>query len=153
MHRRYIAIDFGDRRTGVATGDSETRIATPLTVIEKPPEQGLIAALARLIRDDRPHAVVIGLPLNMDGTEGPQARKVRALGERLRTALGEVGDGSAPPELVFHDERLTTAQADWDLAQSGLTHKQKKQRRDAIAAAALLREWMGREDGRQSDCQ
>lgn len=140
MHRRYAGIDFGDRRTGVAIGDTETGIASPIAVIEKSVEQGLIAALVKLLRDEAPHGVVVGLPINMDGSEGPQAVKVRAIGQQLHAALVRAGVTSV--ELFFHDERLTSAQADWEMAQTGLTHKQKKARRDALAAAAMLRDWM-----------
>lgn len=148
MFERYAAFDFGDCRTGIALGDSETGIATPLTVIEKSPEQGLIAAIVRLLREERLQAIIVGLPINMDGSEGPQAKKVRALGEALHQAMVDAGHVSV--RLVFHDERLTSAQADWEMAQSGLTHQQKKARRDAIAAAAVLRDWMATQRDQQN---
>ena len=72
--------------------------------------------------------------LNMDGTEGPRSKSVRAFAERLRDRTGRV--------VHLADERLSTADADWSLARSGLTHKQKKQRRDAVAAAGILGEFL-----------
>jgi putative Holliday junction resolvase len=77
---------------------------------------------------------VVGLPLNMDGTEGPRARVVRAFAERLRTRTGR--------SLHYQDERLTSAEADWAMSRTGMTHQQKKERRDALAAAAILRDFL-----------
>ena len=79
--------------------------------------------------------MVVVLPLNMDGTEGPQAIKARAFAERLGQRLEGL------PVHVF-DERLTSAEADELMAQSGLTHKQKKALRDALAAAEILRDFL-----------
>ncbi|MDX2115458.1 MAG: Holliday junction resolvase RuvX [Planctomycetota bacterium] len=136
---RFLAFDLGDKRTGVASGDSELGVVSPLRVIEAPMDAGdrLLDELSRVIAEHRPAAVVVGLPLNMDDdSEGPQARKVRAFARRLeeRAALA----------VHLQDERLTSAAADWQLAGSGLTHGQKKQRRDALAAAEILREFFSR---------
>lgn len=143
---RYICFDLGDRRTGVALGDSGTRVATPVTVVEVPLDaaggKALLDALARVTAEQvatpapgatsRPDAeIVLGLPLNMDGTEGPRARLTRAFGARLGARTGL--------PVRFADERLSSADADWALARSGLTHGQKRRRRDALAAAAILR--------------
>lgn len=136
---RYLALDVGDKRTGLAIGDDELRLAVPLDVIELPlagADGGarLIDTLVQRLRAEGAGAVVIGLPLNMDGTEGPQARKVRALGDQLiaRAAIA----------AHYQDERLTTDEAHWDMAGTGLSHAQKKARRDALAAAAILRDFL-----------
>jgi len=137
---RFLSIDLGDKRTGLAAGDAVTRLASPLDVVELPltgPDNGqrLLDALARIIADERPDALVLGLPLNMDdGSEGPPAAKVRAYAYRLAQRTGL--------PVHFQDERLTTADADWSMAQSGLTRAQKKARRDALAAAAILRDFL-----------
>lgn len=138
--RRWLALDLGDKRTGVAVGDEGSRIASPVDVIELPMSEGargeaLLRAIAKATDDHRPDGIVIGLPLNMeDASEGAQAKKVRAFGERVAQATGL--------EVRYQDERLTSAQADWRMAQSGLTHKQKKGRRDALAAAVVLEEFL-----------
>ncbi len=145
---RYLAIDIGDKRTGLAVGDDETRIVSPLDVVEVPTAErageAWLDAIARSIAEQfGPHAhaeLVVGLPLNMDGTEGPRARIVRALAARLADRTGLV--------IHFQDERLTSVDADWSMAQSGMTHKQKKQRRDALAAAIILRDFLGDRGGR-----
>lgn len=133
---RYLAIDLGDKRTGLAIGDDESRIATPLHTIEIPVEResGLIEAIASAASEHGAGALVVGLPLNMDGTEGPRASMTRALAARVGAAA------SLPVHL--HDERLTSADADWAMSRSGLSHKQKKARRDALAAAAFLRDFL-----------
>lgn len=145
---RFIAIDLGDKRTGIAVGDLVVRRAMPVKVVEVPvAERGgvaLIESLANEVADvvgEREDCtVVVGLPLNMDGTEGSRAKQVRAFAERLGERLRAGVKGRR--ELVYQDERLTSAQADWDMARSGLTHAQKKARRDALAAAAMLQDYL-----------
>ncbi|TVQ78369.1 MAG: Holliday junction resolvase RuvX [Phycisphaeraceae bacterium] len=133
---RFLAIDLGDKRTGLAGADSITRIASPLHTIEIPIAQRdrLLDALAAAARDHEVTHLVLGLPINMDDTEGPRAKLARAFALDLhrRTNL----------PIHLHDERLTSAQADWSMARSGMTHAQKKARRDALAAAALLHDFL-----------
>ena len=134
--RRYLAIDLGDKRTGLAGADSITRIASPLRTIEILIAQRdrLLDALAAAARDHEATHLVLGLPINMDDSEGPRAKLARAFALDLhqRTNL----------PVHLHDERLTSAQADWSMARSGMTHAQKKARRDALAAAALLHDFL-----------
>ena len=137
---RYFAIDLGDRRTGVAVGDDATGLVTPAAVLEAPRGPALLDAVAAVIGEHRPDAIVIGLPLNMDGTEGDRAKISRVFGDALagRTGL----------PVHYQDERLTSDAADRRLARSGRTHKQKKAVRDAIAAAEILGDFLAaRADG------
>ncbi|MBL0921094.1 MAG: Holliday junction resolvase RuvX [Phycisphaerales bacterium] len=136
---RLLCVDLGDKRTGLAVGDTETRFVSPLDVLEKPMGAGatgeaLIDAVAKAAADHNAGALVVGLPLNMDDSEGPRARLVRAFAARLESRVGK--------PVHFQDERLTSVDADWTMAQSGLTHGQKKKRRDALAAAAILRDYL-----------
>lgn len=133
---RYLAIDFGDKRTGLAVGDAETRIVTPLRVIEAPAAQRevLFAEIAREVDRQKPGALVVGLPLNMDDTEGPAAKKARDLGAALGRHCGL--------PVHFHDERLTSEEADWQMARTGLSRGEKKSRRDALAAANILKDFV-----------
>lgn len=142
---RYVAVDLGDKRTGIASGDSATGVVSPVGVIEVNILHGgggpLLESVARAVEEhlgDNPRLsrgeVVVGMPLNMDGTEGPRARMVRAFAERLRTRTGRA--------LHYQDERLTSAEADWAMSRTGMTHQQKKERRDALAAAAILRDFL-----------
>jgi len=133
---RYLAIDLGDKRTGLAVGDDVTRIVSPVAVLHVPcspdPER-LLREIERSIEAHAPGAMVIGLPLNMDDTEGPQAAAVRAFGAALQQRTGLL--------VHFQDERLTSFQADQQLAQSGKTHKEKRSVADALAAANILRDF------------
>ena len=139
---RYLAIDIGDKRTGLAVGDNETGIVAPLEVVEAPTAEragdAWLDAMSRSIAAQfSPYTqaeLIVGLPFNMDGTEGPRARIVRDLAAKLAERTNRV--------IHFQDERLTSVDADWSMAQSGMTHKQKKQRRDALAAAAILRDFL-----------
>jgi len=132
---RYLAIDLGDRRTGLALGDDVTGIVSPLEVLVVPREgDALLDRIAQCIDDHAPDALVIGLPLNMDGTVGERAKIVRAFARALaeRCAL----------PVHEQDERLTSFAADEKMARTGRTHKQKKRLRDALAAVEILRDFL-----------
>lgn len=135
---RYLCIDLGDKRTGLAVGDAVTRLASPAGVLEVPVAADggalLLAAIVKAVDAHGPHALVVGLPLNMDDTEGPRAKLVRAWGVRI-------AEISKLP-VHYQDERLTSAAADWQMARSGLTRGQKKAKRDALAAAEILRDYL-----------
>jgi putative Holliday junction resolvase len=137
---RYLGIDLGDKRTGIALGDDETKLVSPIDVVIAPrTSDALMQGLLKVIDQQRPHALVIGLPLNMDGTEGAAAKAAREFGEQL----------SVKSNLPVHvqDERLTSYAADQRMAQTGRTHKQKKELRDALAAAEILRDFFDRTNG------
>lgn len=131
---RYLCIDLGAKRTGLAVGDDVTRIASPLDVINTSADAERLRLIARAIDEHGPDALVLGLPLNMDGTEGPAAKGVRAFAGQLQQRF------RLP--VHFADERLSSAAADEQMARSGLTHKGKKQRRDALAAAHILHHFL-----------
>jgi len=135
---RYLCIDLGDKRTGLAVGDTVTGLTSPAGVLEVPikPQGGelLLAALVKAVSEQNPGGLVFGMPYNMDGTEGPRAKGVRAFAGRL-------GEKVSKP-IEFQDERLTSADADWQMARSGLTRGQKKGKRDALAAATILRDFL-----------
>jgi len=133
---RYLAIDIGAKRTGLAVGDDRTGVVTPVRVLTVPRGPALIDALRKAVREYGPDELVIGLPLNMDGTSGPSAIEA----ERFATEIG------AALELPIHlqDERLTSYAADQTMSQSGKTHGEKKAIRDALAAAALLRDFLAK---------
>ncbi|MEC9374207.1 MAG: Holliday junction resolvase RuvX [Planctomycetota bacterium] len=132
---RYLAIDLGAKRTGLALGDDVTGLVQPLRVLEGMGQgDRLIEAVAKEVEGYGADALVVGLPLNMDGTEGGAAKSARQFAERAAARTGV--------EAHLQDERLTSAAADWDLAGSGLTHGGKKKVRDAMAAAEILRDFL-----------
>ncbi len=128
---RYLGVDLGTRRIGLALAEPEGGLVSPLKVVPAP---GRIDQVARLLlaaaREYAADQIVIGLPLNMDGSEGPQARHARAVAESVRRPGG--------PAVHLHDERLTSHAADGRLAGRGLTRKRKKARQDAVAAQIML---------------
>lgn len=139
---RFLAIDLGNKRTGLAVGDDQTNLVTPLHAVECPAGlcggEALLDLLAKAADDAVGLAsrfeLVVGLPLNMDGSEGPRAAIARDFARRIGQRLDRT--------VHLHDERLTTADADWSMARTGLTRGQKKERRDALAAASLLRDFL-----------
>ncbi|MEL7087446.1 MAG: Holliday junction resolvase RuvX [Planctomycetota bacterium] len=131
---RYLAIDLGGKRTGLAVGDDASGIVSPVDVIVTANADERLRQLGVAIREHEPDALVLGVPFNMDGSAGPMALKARALGELLTQRFGK--------PVHEMDERLTSAAADAQMARTGLTHGQKKARRDALAAAAILRDFL-----------
>ena len=143
MH--LLSIDLGERRTGFASGDDVTGLVTPGAVVECGAGEALLEEIARRVREHGPDAIVLGLPLNMDATEGEPARAVRAFGARIAERTGL--------PVHYQDERLTSFAADQRMARTGRTHGQKRRRRDAIAAAQILEDWLsaGGAEGRAGD--
>ena len=133
---RIVAVDLGDVRTGLAAGDDVVRIVQPLKVIEERDPARRLERVADEIDRHGADRIVVGLPLNMDGTEGEAAVAARRFGEALAGRIGVPVD--------YQDERLTSFDADERLKGSGLTRRGKKKVQDSIAAATILEDWLGR---------
>lgn len=131
---RYLAVDLGDKRTGLAVGDDELRMAQPVCVLEVPIGDLLITAITKAIEEQGVDALVMGLPLHMDGTPGQRVAVTTAFAKKLQSATAL--------DIHFQDERLTSAAAEEKLSGSGKTHKQKKKMRDALAAAEILNDFL-----------
>ena len=101
---RILALDAGEARCGCAVCDPTESVVTPLDVVPQPDTKRGLDTLARLVRDRDIEQIVVGLPLTMRGEEGDQARWTRAFAERL--------DARVDVPVTFHDERLTTRQAE-----------------------------------------
>lgn len=129
---RFLCIDLGDKRTGLAICDGDEILASPLTVLEG--QKKLIAEIIKIAQENRVEAFVFGLPLNMDGTESDRAALTRKFAQQLKNKI------NLP--IFFQDERLSTYSAGEKLSQTGLTHKKKKNRIDAIAAAEILKTFL-----------
>jgi len=130
---RWLGIDHGTRRIGVAAGSTEDGIAGPLEAIPAAPAELAVRRIRQLAAEYRVDGVVVGWPLNMDDTEGPQARLVRRMASALAEATGL--------DVRLWDERLTSFEADEALA-GMFTRKGRKARQDAVAAAAMLRQFL-----------
>lgn len=136
-----LGVDLGTRRIGLAVGDADSRLVSPLDVI--PAGQDLdtdAAAILKAAADYDLTAVVIGLPLNMDDTEGPQAKLSHRLAESMRHALD--ARGMIRVAIHLHDERLTSHAADLKLVDLKLTRKKKKARQDALAAMVIVESFL-----------
>ena len=147
---RYLAIDYGEKRTGLAICDANETIVTPLSVIQG--QKGLLNKISDVVKREKVEAIVVGLPLNMDDSEGPQAQITLKFAEQLkknidsqlrrsglpaRSVSAKAGcEGRIP--IHFQDERLSSFDAEGKLAPANLTRGKKKKRLDAVAAAAIL---------------
>ncbi len=129
----WLALDIGDKRIGLAAGNDNARLARPLRVLVRRSKNEDFEAIARAAQEVGADELLVGLPLNMDGSEGPQAKRTRKYAERLRRRLNM--------PLRFHDERLTSFMADQILAQKP-RKKDRRQPNDAIAAAAILQSFL-----------
>ncbi|MGD0072706.1 MAG: Holliday junction resolvase RuvX [Candidatus Binataceae bacterium] len=131
-----LALDLGKRRIGVAVTDMSDLAAHPLATIERGKSKSDLDAILALIEGRHVERVIVGLPLNMDGTEGQPARAARAFAEALSISLG------LPVEL--HDERLSSFEARERLKQGQLRRSKRKRTVDQIAAVVILESWLAR---------
>jgi putative pre-16S rRNA nuclease len=137
---RALGIDYGERRIGLALSDATGLLASPWK--QMPNDANLAAAARRLAEevralqaeDDGLHAVVIGLPLRLDGSPNDQTGRVRKLAEILATEI------TAP--ISLQDERLTSHEADQLLAQREHDWRKRKEKVDAMAAALILQDFL-----------
>ena len=135
---RYLAIDHGEKRTGLAVCDASETIASPLVVLTD--KNLFIDRIVKTVEDEMIDAVVVGLPLNMDDSEGPRAKQVRQFAHEL--------EGRIDIEIIFFDERLSSFDAEKKLAGLDLTRKKKKKHLDAVAAASILQSFLDQKHGR-----
>jgi len=127
---RIMAIDYGDARTGVAISDPTGLLAGFTAVIHSRRAEEVLQRLAELAREHQVDTVVLGLPRNMNGTEGPRAELCRAFAGRVEEALGL--------KPVLWDERRTTVEAHDILRASGKRTKRHSRTVDAVAASLIL---------------
>lgn len=127
-----LAIDYGGRRVGVAA--SAGFLARPLEVVPHGQVESLITRLLALAKQEGATQLLVGWPLNMDGSEGEQALKTRAFAERLAAA-------TALPVFLW-DERRSSSDAQAQLIASGAGRKARRAKRDAVAAALFLQDFV-----------
>lgn len=131
--RRVLAVDLGDRRTGLAATDWTGTIVVPLDAIVARDDAERIAAIAAVVAERESQLVVVGMPLSLDGGEGPRAQRTRAFVEKLRTRV------TIPVDTV--DESHTTDEAHERLKDMGVRAAQRKKVADSIAALVILERW------------
>ena len=128
------ALDLGRRRIGVAVTDAVSMGAYPVGVVERRSVRRDLEAIAAMLREREVTTIVVGLPLNMDGSEGPAARSARTFAEKVATVLRV--------EVEMFDERLTSFEAEERLKGMPIRKGARKPAIDAIAAAVILEGWM-----------
>ena len=125
---RWLGIDFGTKYIGVAVGDDS--ISMPLKTLAAKPEQKLLADLSKLAKSEAAGGFIVGLPINMNGSEGSSAKACRDFGKRL-------AESSKLP-VEFGDERLSSWEAEGMLIEGGMKPSERKQRVHAVAAKLIL---------------
>src|SRR5262245_34898501 len=134
---RYLAIDHGTHRMGIAISDELKLIAQPLEYIPSQPWAAFLSRLQQLLAEKEVERIVVGMPRNMDGSYGPAAQKVNEFIAALAQAV------SVPIKTL--DERLTSAQADRVLRQGNVRRADRKKNVDKMAAAILLQSYLDAE--------
>jgi putative holliday junction resolvase len=131
---RILAIDYGERRTGLAITDELGITAQGLDTIMVSSEDAIIPKVIEVIREKGANRIVLGLPLNMDGSESEKSRKVRIFGDTLirETAL----------PVIYWDERMTSMQAHRVMHEMEKKASRNKQMIDRISAMLILQEYM-----------
>lgn len=142
MAGRILALDVGDVRIGVAVSDPTGTIAQPLEVYRRVgygPDSRYVAELCRRMGCE---SVLLGLPLNMDGSVGPQAQKVKDFGAVLE---------KAGLTVRYQDERLTTVMAEAVLIDSGVRREDRRRHVDKLAATVILEQWLASQGRRKEE--
>jgi putative Holliday junction resolvase len=130
-----LGIDLGSKRIGIATSDRSGTIATPYTVLLRCGSMGGDHRnIAKMVVEEEAEAVIVGLPLNMDGSEGKAAQAARVEAARMATVVGV--------PVHVHDERLTTVEADRVLMEQKMNAQARRRVVDKVAAAVMLQSWL-----------
>ena len=139
---RALGVDPGSKRIGLAVSDLSGTIASPLVVVHRTKSlRHDLAELARIAKAEEAEVIVVGLPINMDGSLGPAAKAATEFARRLATVTG------VPVEL--HDERRTTDTAEQAMREGGLDGRARRERVDKVAAAVMLQSWLDSRRGRR----
>lgn len=129
-----ISVDLGKARTGLAISDKTGFLASPLDMIEEKSPAKILRKVARAVTENKAELIVVGLPKNMDGSEGDSAKNAREFAEKL-SELTKV-------KTVMQDERGTTITAHSYLSQRDVRGKKRKAQVDTVAAAIILQDYL-----------
>lgn len=131
---RILAVDLGKVRTGLAICDEGELLASPLLVVQEYDQQRLLERILQVIAQEKPQALVVGLPKNMDGSEGESAQRCRAFAAELERCSGL--------PVALQDERGTTITAHGYLNRTDTRGKKRKAVVDAVAATIILQDYL-----------
>ncbi len=132
--KRLLALDFGDRRTGLAATDYTGSICTPLPALVGLNDADCVAAIVALVQERECQTVIIGLPLTLTGEYGPRAQRTQTFSKLLQQ--------SCPCPVVSVDERYSTEEAHGLLSQAGMKASQRRKLEDSVAALVILRRYL-----------
>jgi putative Holliday junction resolvase len=132
--RRFLGIDYGEKRIGLAVSDPTNTFAQPLTVLENKSQSFVFGEIQKLIEEKSITQVIAGLPKNMDGTLGEKAEEVLSFVKKLKEKI-EI-------PVITWDERLSTVQAHKSLYESGMSLAKRKKKIDKIAAQFILQNYL-----------
>ncbi len=130
----FLALDFGDKTIGVAASDELGWTAQPVRTIRRSNLPADLDALAQIVAERQPGRIVIGLPLNMDDTEGPRAEKSRWFSKKVAERFGL--------PIVLWDERLTTWEAERMLREMNVDSRKRREVIDTVAAVVILKSYL-----------
>jgi len=134
---RILGIDYGTKRVGIAVSDESEFLASPReTMLRSKSLDADLARLKTLIDEEGIALVVVGLPINMDGTHGPMAEEAEAFASKLQDVSGL--------QVEFYDERLTSAEAERVLIEADVSRSKRKDLRDSLAATLILQGFLDR---------
>jgi putative Holliday junction resolvase len=131
---KILAIDFGEKRIGFSIGDSSMKMAIPLTPLNRKNSQHDLEHIKKILEEYEVDKIILGYPLNMNGTPGPITRKVEAFNNFLRKNLNI--------DIEFIDERLTSFEAEELLKPIIRDHKKRKAIIDSAAALVMLKNYL-----------
>lgn len=137
LRGRILALDVGERRVGVAMSDLSQTLASPYTTLQAYPQTVLFQKIQQLITKEEVIALVVGLPISLNGNEGPQAQRIRQFIDALQPYI------SIPLEVC--DERYTTAEAQRMMIEAGLRPEQRKAKIDEVAASIILQDYLNQQ--------
>jgi putative holliday junction resolvase len=138
---RILGIDLGDKRIGLSISDPGAKMALGLDTLENRGEKSVIEHLLKLAAEYSPRIVVVGYPLNMDGTRGPRAVAAEKFAETIERELGVA--------TALFDERLSSFAAEEALAMGGVKRGKKKEHVDRVSAQLILQGYLDSEGGKK----
>lgn len=131
---RYLGVDFGTKRVGLAISDSLGMTARPLSVV---PRASAVDEVVVLVKEQDIGTIVVGLPTGLSGGEGMSATEARKLADELASATGV--------DIVLLDERFTSRLAEVALLESGMKRRRRRETVDKVAAAIILQDYLDRQ--------
>ena len=131
---RILGVDYGDKRIGLALSDALGIVACPIGTYEAKGMRRDIDYIAELAKEKQAEAIVLGLPVNMDGSHGERAEKTKAFGRNLEKVSGL--------SVIYKDERLSTVSAEKSLIESNVRREKRKNVIDTVAAQIILQSYL-----------